>query len=211
MAGNPQNREYRIIKREEKIVEWIVKFLRGIGIGFLINLLLIISGSFKGTPAGQVPMLVLACFLYGIGFSFGLLFLKLAWKKTKSVFRRTNTYISNTSGNIILTFAISIAVLILGVLASWIIGIVLCVVDIIFAFMGKKLLSTVIEVKFGYKVDEPEVIDNEAIIRSAVTYNYQTHGNADAGAMDATKGYTPTAQEVEAAVQRKKNELGYWE
>lgn len=197
--------------REKRVIDWIYKLLRGIGIGFVINLLFIVTGSYKGTPTGQVPLLVLVCFLYGIGFSFGLLFLKLAWKKTKSVFRRTNTYISLTSGNIVLTFAISIGVLCIGVLASWILGVVLCVADIIFAFMGKKLLSDWVEEKFGYKVVQPDNIDTDAIIESAVITNYQSHGTADAGPMDARRGYNPTAKQVDAAVQRKKNEMGYWE
>lgn len=196
--------------KNESVIEWITKFLRGVGIGLLINVLFLISGSFKGLDTGALVGVVLVCFAYGIGFSYGLFFLKMAWKKAKATFKRSNAYISMTSGNFVLSIAIFLVKLSVGIIIAWVIGLVLCVADIIFALTGKKLLSTVIEEKFGYKTTQPDNIDYEQITRDAVRTNYMTHGTPDAGTSNG-HGFTPTEEQVEKAVEKKRYDLSYWE
>ena len=98
----------------------------------------------------------------------------------------------------------------MGIIIAWVIGLVLCVADIIFALTGKKLLSTVIEEKFGYKTTQPDNIDYEQITRDAVRTNYMTHGTPDAGTSNG-HGFTPTEEQVEKAVEKKRYDLSYWE
>lgn len=196
--------------KNELIIEWITKFLRGLGIGLLMNIFFLITGSFKEMETGAIIGAVLVCFAYGIGFSYGLFFLKMAWKKAKASFKRTNAYVSMTSGNVILSIVLFLVKLSVGVIIAWVIGLVLCVADIIFAFTGRKLLSTVIEEKLGYKTTEPDNIDYEEITRNAVRTNYMTHGTPDAGTSN-THGFTPTEQQVEKAVEKKRYDLSYWE
>lgn len=196
--------------KNESVIEWIIKFLRGIGIGLLINVLFLISGSFKGMETGSLISVVLVCFAYGIGFSYGLFFLKMAWKKAKATFKRSNAYISMTSGNVVLSVFFFLVKLSVGIVIAWIIGLVLCVADIIFALTGKKLLSTVVEEKFGYKTVQPDNIDYEQITRDAVRTNYMTHGTPDAGTSNG-HGFTPTEEQVAKAAEKKRYDLSYWE
>ena len=196
--------------KNEFITEWVVKFLRGLGIGLLINVFFLISGSFKGMETGTLVSVVLVCFAYGIGFSYGMFFLKMAWKKAKSTFKRTNAYVSMTSGNVVLSIVVFLVKLSVGIMLAWILGLVLCVADIIFALTGKKLLSTVIEEKFGYKTAQPDNIDYEQITRDAVRTNYMTHGTPDAGTSNG-HGFTPTEEQVEKAVEKKRYDFSYWE
>lgn len=196
--------------KNELITEWVFKLLRGVGIGLLINIVFWISGSFKGMETGSLISVVLVCFAYGIGFSYGLFFLKMAWKKAKATFKRSNAYISMTSGNVVLSIAIFLVKLSVGIIIAWVIGLALCVADIIFALTGKKLLSTVVEEKFGFKTVQPDNINYEQITRDAVRTNYMTHGTPDVGTSNG-HGFTPTEEQVEKAVEKKRYDLSYWE
>lgn len=190
--------------------EWVVKLLRGIGFGLIMNVFFLVTGSFKGMEIGALIGVVLVCFAYGIGFSYGLFFLKMAWKKAKATFRRSSAYVSMTSGNFILSIVLFFVKLIIGVVVAWIIGLVLCVADLVFALTGRKLLSTTVEEKLGYKTAQPDNIDYEQITRDAVRTNYMTHGTPDAGSSNG-RGFTPTEAQVEKAAEKKRYDLSYWE
>lgn len=196
--------------KEDLIIEWIFKFLGGIGIGLIINIAFIATKSFYGMDKGFIAGVVLMCFTYGIGFSFGILFLKAAWNRARRTFKKSNAFLSQTSGNFVLAFALGLAALIIGALLAWIIGLALCVADIICAFTGRKLLSTLIREKFGYMLDLPDNINYEQITRDAVRTNYMTHGTPDAGTSNG-HGFTPTEEQVEKAAEKKRYDLSYWE
>ena len=196
--------------KEELLIEWVCKFLGGIGIGLLINIFFIATKSFYGMDKGFIVGVVLMCFTYGIGFSFGILFLKAAWNRAKRTFKKSNTFLSQTSGNFILAFFLGLAALIIGALLAWVVGLALCVIDIVCAFTGRKLLSTLIREKFGYMLSLPDNTDYEEITRNAVRYNYMTHGTPDAGPSN-NHGFTPTEEQVEKAVEKKRYDLSYWE
>ena len=135
------------VAKDVLLKKWAVKLLRGIGFGLIMNVFFLVTGSFNGMEIGALIGVVLVCFAYGIGFSYGLFFLKMAWKKAKATFRRSSAYVSMTSGNFILSIFLFLVKLIIGVVVAWIIGLVLCVADLIFALTGRKLLSTTVDTR----------------------------------------------------------------
>lgn len=193
--------------RFEKAYEWAVKFLTGIGIGLVLYLIFLFTGSFKsGLRLWQVPLAVLMLYSFGIGFSFGLFVLKLTWRCAKNISKRVHLFVGSTTGNFILTTAIFIFLTFAALGVSWILGLVICIGDALCAALGTKLISVRINERFGYLLKQPDNINKKAILAAAVERNYRDHGNANAGYANDGRGFNPTQQQVEDAVNEKMNE-----
>ncbi|MBQ3150829.1 MAG: hypothetical protein IJB86_06255 [Clostridia bacterium] len=195
-------------RRGERLEEWLIKLLKGIGVGLLVFLFMLISGEFKGEGVGRTLLFVLGIMVYTIGFSFGFIVLKLAWRKFVARGRNISFFAALTGGGVG-AFVFALLILIAGIVCAWVIGWVFCVVDIICAVQGRRLLSSIIEARYGDRTYEPA--DPGVVIEDAVRYNYQNHGTPDAGKTDHSRGYTPTEKQVYEQTQKKKQQMNYWE
>ncbi|MBQ7546254.1 MAG: hypothetical protein IJT41_04730 [Clostridia bacterium] len=200
MKNNPD-------KRQERMTEWLHKVLRGAGGGLILSIVMTITGAFKGDPVWMYFLCYAAYMLYGIGFSFGILITKLAWRKFVARGRTIGVWAAVT-GNGLFGLILAIAVLLCGLTVSCLLGFVICIADLVAAIQGKRLLSAILEMRYGDRQYEPA--DPGSVIEAGVRYNYEDHGTADAGATDYTRKRTPTQDQVDAATKEKKHELGYW-
>lgn len=193
-----------INKRSDRIHEWLGKVLRGAGAGLLLSVVMLITGAFKGERVGMIIFGFFAYMFIGIGFSFGSLIVKLGWRRFVARGRAISVWAALTSGGYG-AFLFTLLLLVVTVAVGWLAGWIIMVADIVCAMQGRRLLSAILEARFGYREYEPAAPAD--MVEDAVRYNYQNHGTPDAGSTDSGKGFTPTEKQVQDATAKKKNEM----
>lgn len=194
-------------KRADRMEEWLHKVLRGVLGGLILSIVMTVTGAFKGDPAWMYILCYVSYMLYGIGFSFGTLITKLAWRKFVARGKSVGIWMAVTGrgfGGLLLV----IGLLLFGLTAGCVLGFAICIADLVAALQGRRLLSAILEMRYGDRVYE--AADPGDVIETGVRFNYDDHGTAHADKTDHSRRRTPTEQQVWTHTQQKKMELGYW-
>ena len=194
-------------RNEDAFVEWLGKLIRGAAGGLVLSIIMAITGAFKGDSAGMVILCFVSYMFYGIGFSFGTLITKLVWRKFVARGKTIGIWMAMT-GRGFPGLLIAIFVMLFGLTVSCVLGLVLCIVDLVLAIQKKRLLTEALVIRYGGR--QYRSANAENVIETAVRFNYEDHGTADIGQPDHSRGYTPTEQQVYEQTQRKKHEMSYW-